>query len=102
MDETSGEGSGGSGGITGQYRMTYPDAAGLVADIVIAVGEVTGRDSSALPPLGTVVDPDAFVSLFADSPEGREIEFTFEYAGCRHRHRRRRDPPRGAVRARTG
>ncbi|WP_232700691.1 HalOD1 output domain-containing protein [Halobacterium wangiae] len=53
--------------------------------IVVAVASATERDPLALPPLYSVVDPDALDALLATTSARnatRGITATFEYAGC--------------------
>lgn len=53
--------------------------------VVRAVSAVEGRDVRLLPPINTVVDPDALDALFASQSDGRTRSggrVTFVYSRC--------------------
>lgn len=55
--------------------------------IVSLVADLEGVDATEIPPLGSVIDPDALVTIF-DAPEGSESNSVeFDYAGYRIRVR---------------
>jgi hypothetical protein len=52
--------------------------------VTTAVSDATGRPIEELPPLYSVIDPDALDALFADTRFGqRGIQVRFSFAGCR-------------------
>jgi len=61
-----------------------PSTSPPTAAVIEAVADHEGVDATELPPLGTVIDPDALDSLFAYStdefphPKGRVV---FQYCG---------------------
>ena len=58
----------------------------ITVQIVNAVADETGRDPNALPPLYSVVNPDALHALTTRPPSvargADDIEVTFEFADC--------------------
>ena len=65
------------------------DSSGSVTSrIVQAIAAHTDRDSTSVPPIGTVtdtpdVDTDALDALFSNSSEDAVESLTFVYEGCR-------------------
>lgn len=61
-------------------------ADSVTVQIVNAVADATGRDPDTLPPLYSVVDPDALNTLMTDTPsmtsEAADVAVTFEFADC--------------------
>lgn len=60
------------------------DSLTVTESVVTAVAEATGTSPMALPPLATVLDPDALeflVSSAADGPDGSSMSVRFAYAG---------------------
>lgn len=61
-------------------------ADSVTMQIVNAVADETGRDPNSLPPLYSVVNPDALNTLLTREPtmmrEADDVEVTFEFADC--------------------
>lgn len=52
-------------------------------DVVTSIAATTGKSMEALPPLYSVVDPDALDSLFdADRQNAMGVRVRFSFAGC--------------------
>ncbi|WP_225334283.1 HalOD1 output domain-containing protein [Halomicrobium urmianum] len=57
----------------------FSDGGGPIADVLWAVAEADDCDPTELPPLGDVIDPDAFERLVAESSS--LVRISFAYAG---------------------
>lgn len=70
---------------TGTYRTKFDGHARLPTEAVVyAVAEASRSDPLDLPPLHSVLDPDALNALFETGTNGRSrtgILVSFEYAG---------------------
>lgn len=72
---------------SGTYRTQFDEHTRPASEAIVkAVATATGIDQLELPPLHSVIDPDALDALF-DSPTRRaskqRLVLTFEYADCR-------------------
>lgn len=53
----------------------------LATTLVSLVADVSGTDAVDLPPLATVVDPDALSSLVDGPSSVKDLTVSFDYAG---------------------
>lgn len=69
------------------FRTQFDSSTRRASEAVLsAVATATGRDPLDLPPLYSVLDPDALDSLFTRRLHGRhrqDATVRFEYVGCR-------------------
>ncbi|MFB6080921.1 MAG: HalOD1 output domain-containing protein [Haloferacaceae archaeon] len=64
----------------GAYRVSHTPGGELSTTVALIVSDVIGGDEAALPPLRSVLDPDALDALFAADRSRLRVEF--EYGGC--------------------
>ena len=64
----------------GAYRVSNAPDEQLSTTVVLAVADVVEGNVAALPPLRSVLDPDALDALFG--AEGSRLSVEFEYGGC--------------------
>ncbi|MFB6302106.1 MAG: HalOD1 output domain-containing protein [Haloferacaceae archaeon] len=63
----------------GAYWFSRSTDERLSTTVALAVADVVGKDPTALPPLRSVLDPDALDTLF---DTGTPARVEFEYRGC--------------------
>lgn len=63
----------------GAYRISGSTDENPSTTVVLAVADIVDEDPTSLPPLRSVVDPDALDALFAARPP---VHVEFEYYGC--------------------
>lgn len=64
----------------GAYRVSHTPDEQLSTTVALSVADVVDGTVSALPPLRSVLDPDALDALFGAN--GSRIRVEFEYGGC--------------------